>query len=63
MKNWNAYHCHGLEHLMLVIENMDGDSEVRRVSPLALVGGEQFRYTDLLNGPMDHGLFSHTHVH
>ena len=43
---------------MLVIESMDADSETRRLSPLALDGGgamEYGPYTDLLNGPMDHG--------
>ena len=56
MESWNAYHCQGLEHRMLVIESMDGDSETRRLSPVALVGGHQWQYTDLLNGPMDHGM-------
>ena len=53
--NWNAYYCQGLQHRMLVIESMDGDSEVRRLSPVALVGETTWQYTDLLNGPMDHG--------
>ena len=46
-----------LHHLMLVIESMDADSEVRRLSPIALVGGDTGggAYTDLINGPMDHG--------
>lgn len=43
---------------MLIIESMDGDSEVRRVSPIALHGGDTGfgKYTDLMNGPMDHGI-------
>lgn len=42
---------------MLVIESMDADTETRRLSPLALDGGDTGHgsYTDLLNGPMDHG--------
>ena len=42
---------------MLVIESMDADSEVRRVSPIVLHGGDTGfgTYTDLMNGPMDHG--------
>ena len=54
---WNAYLCHSLDHRMLVIESMDADSETRRLSPLALDGGDTGYgpYTDLLNGPMDHG--------
>ena len=55
MANWNAYHCQGIQHRMLVIESMDGDSEIRRLSPVALVGETTWQYTDLLNGPMDHG--------
>ena len=42
---------------MLVIESMDADTETRRLSPLALEGGDTGggEYTDLINGPMDHG--------
>ena len=42
---------------MLVIESMDADTEVRRVSPIAVHGGDTGfgKYTDLMNGPMDHG--------
>ena len=56
-ERWNAYSCHSLDHRMLVIESMDADSETRRLSPLALDGGDTGLgpYTDLLNGPMDHG--------
>lgn len=43
---------------MMVIESMDADTETRRLSPLALVGGDTgaVNYTDLMNGPMDHGM-------
>lgn len=37
---------------MLVIESMDADTEVRRLSPVALSADG---YTNLLNGPQDHG--------
>lgn len=37
---------------MLVIESLDADTELRRLSPVALSANG---YTDLLNGPMDHG--------
>lgn len=40
---------------MLIIESLDGDTETRRLSPLALVASGTQEYTDLLNGPMDHG--------
>lgn len=56
---WNAWRCatptadgRGLAHRMLIMESMDGDTEVRRLSPLALTSGG---YTDLINEPMDHG--------
>ena len=54
---WNAYRCKALQHHMLVIESMDDDTETRRLSPLALTGGDtgNGEYTDLINGPMDHG--------
>ena len=43
---------------MMVIESMDADTETRRLSPLALVGGGSglVNYTDLMNGPMDYGI-------
>jgi hypothetical protein len=43
---------------MLVIESLDADTETRRLSPLALHGGNTgagVEFTDLINGPMDHG--------
>lgn len=49
---WNAYLCHGLDHLMLVMESLDDDTEVRRLSPIALGAGD---YVNLVNGPMDNG--------
>lgn len=48
---WNAWMCAGskvVEPRMLVIENMDKDHEIRRVSPVALSSSSG--YTDLLNG-------------
>ena len=57
METWNAYRCQSLDHRMLVIESLDADTETRRLSPIALDGGNTGHgpYTDLLNGPMDHG--------
>ena len=74
MPHWQAYSCKNLQHHMFVIESMDADTETRRVSPIALDGGNTGNgdYTDLLNGPMDHGepanldthhTLSHTHSH
>jgi len=55
---WQAYRCRSLQHHMFIIESMDADTETRRLSPLALDGGNTGNgdYTDLLNGPMDHGV-------
>ncbi len=57
MEVWHGYRCQGMAHHMFVIESLDEDSETRRLSPLALNGGDTGagHYTDLTNGPMDHG--------
>ena len=49
---WNAYECAGLEHVMLVLESLDADTEIRRLSPIGLAANG---FIDLLNGPQDHG--------
>lgn len=58
---WQGYRCKGLQHHMLVVESLDADTETRRLSPLALHGGDTGagEYTDLINGPMDHGMCMH----
>ena len=58
--DWNAFSCpSGTSYRRLVIESMDPDHEIRRVSPVALSSSDG--YTDLLNGQMDHGwCFSYT---
>ena len=64
--SWQAYRCKGLQHHMLVIESLDGDTETRRLSPMALHGGNTgsgAEYTDLINGPMDHGKYIHCCIH
>ena len=54
---WNAWRCpfatSERSYRRFVIENMDADNEIRRISPVALTS--QRGYTDLLNGCMDHG--------
>ncbi len=52
MTDWNAYICSKLDHLMLVVESLDADTEVRRLSPISY-GANGF--VNLVNGPMDHG--------
>ncbi|XP_048585401.1 fibrocystin-L isoform X2 [Nematostella vectensis] len=49
---WNAYQCHAIDYKMMVIESLDADTEVRRLSPVALSADG---YTNLLNGPQDRG--------
>ena len=51
-EEWNAYNCHSIEHRMIVLESLDADTEVRRLSPIGLGGNG---YIDLLNGPQDYG--------
>ena len=51
-EEWNMYICENLEHLLLVLESLDDDTEVRRLSPIG-IGANGF--INLLNGPMDHG--------
>uniref|UniRef100_UPI0037E8D1AF fibrocystin-L-like n=1 Tax=Semicossyphus pulcher TaxID=241346 RepID=UPI0037E8D1AF len=52
MSSWQSYKCFGLNYRMLVIESLDADTETRRLSPVAVLGGG---YVDLINGPQDHG--------
>jgi hypothetical protein len=55
MSTWQAYKCHNnLKYTQLVIENMDRDTETRRLSPVALISPNE-KYVNLLNGPQDHG--------
>lgn len=49
---WTAYECHDLDHMAMVIESFDADTETRRISPVALYTDS---YVDLVNGPQDHG--------
>ena len=49
-ESWQAFKCIGAavkEYAMLVIESLDKDTELRRLSPVALLGE---RYIDLHNG-------------
>ena len=52
ISEWNMYLCHNLQHLLLVIESLDDDAEVRRLSPVGVSGNG---YINLINGPKDHG--------
>uniref|UniRef100_A0A8C5F806 PKHD1 like 1, tandem duplicate 1 n=1 Tax=Gadus morhua TaxID=8049 RepID=A0A8C5F806_GADMO len=52
MPAWQSYKCFGLNYRLLAIESMDADTETRRLSPVAILGGG---FVDLINGPQDHG--------
>ena len=52
MTEWNTYHCSDIDYMMLIIESLDADTEVRRLSP---IGVGAAKYIDLINGPQDHG--------
>ncbi|XP_035687262.1 fibrocystin-L-like [Branchiostoma floridae] len=49
---WQAWECHDIDYEMLIIESMDADTEMRRLSPVALLADG---YVDLENGPQDQG--------
>ncbi|XP_071944841.1 fibrocystin-L-like [Antedon mediterranea] len=50
--SWQAFECYDYEYAMLIIESLDPDTEVRRLSPIAILSNG---YVDLINGPQDHG--------
>ncbi|KAM9737277.1 LOW QUALITY PROTEIN: PKHD1 like 1, tandem duplicate 1 [Menidia menidia] len=52
MDSWQSYRCFGLDYRMVVVESLDSDTETRRLSPVAVLGGG---FVDLINGPQDHG--------
>lgn len=51
-EDWLAYKCEGIDHMIMIFESLDEDTEVRRLSPQALYTD---KYVDLVNGPQDHG--------
>ncbi len=50
--DWNMYICRDIEHIMLILESLDPDTEVRRLSPIGIGSNG---YINLINGPQDHG--------
>ena len=54
---WNMYSCSDIDHLMIVLESLDADTEVRRLSPIGVgtIEPGAINSIDLLNGPMDNG--------
>ncbi|CAF4249716.1 unnamed protein product, partial [Rotaria sp. Silwood2] len=52
--SWQMYICpNTTDYRMLIIENIDSDTETRRLSPVAIMSDNG--YIDLINGPQDHG--------
>uniref|UniRef100_A0A3P8VF56 PKHD1 like 1, tandem duplicate 2 n=1 Tax=Cynoglossus semilaevis TaxID=244447 RepID=A0A3P8VF56_CYNSE len=51
MYTWQSYKCFGMNYRMLAIESLDADTELRRLSPVAVLGNG---FVDLIN-PQDHG--------
>jgi len=58
-ENWTAYSCTGIDHRLLIIESMDRDTKIRRLSPIAMLADAgEAGYIDLVNGPQDHSCCS-----
>ena len=56
---WTAYKCYGINHRVMIIESMDRDKKIRRLSPIAvLTNPGENGYIDLVNGPQDHSCCS-----
>ena len=51
---WRAYKCNGIQHRLMIIESMDRDTKIRRLSPVAVLANPGPNgYIDLVNGPQD----------
>ncbi|XP_048777455.2 fibrocystin-L-like isoform X3 [Ostrea edulis] len=55
--NQQVYKCTDYTYRQLTIESMDADTELRRLSPVAILAwnGNGDGFIDLINGPQDHG--------
>ncbi|KAK4308481.1 hypothetical protein Pmani_019821 [Petrolisthes manimaculis] len=54
MATWQGWKCTNLIHRMMIIESLDSDTEVRRLSPIGLIANPGPNgYVDLVNGPQD----------
>ena len=52
--DWMAYKCQNINHRLMIIESMDRDSKIRRLSPIAMLANPGSDGTvDLVNGPQD----------
>ena len=53
-EDWRAYKCKDIQHRLMIIESMDRDTKIRRLSPVAMLANPgQNGYIDLVNGPQD----------
>ena len=53
-EDWRSYKCTGINHRLMIIESMDRDSKIRRLSPIAMLADPGNNgYIDLVNGPQD----------
>ena len=53
-EEWRALSCTGINHRIMIIESMDRDSKIRRLSPIAMLANPGTAgYIDLVNGPQD----------
>jgi len=52
--DWRAYKCQGINHRLMIIESMDRDTKIRRLSPIAMLANPGSEgWIDLVNGPQD----------
>merc|ERR1712127_31614 len=56
-ENFNGYGCKNeKQYSYLIMESLDGDTEVRRLSPIGVRSSDG--HIDLINGPSDHSCCS-----
>ena len=59
MHGWTAYKCPDSNHKLMVMESLDRDTRIRRLSPIAvLANAGSSGYIDMVNGPQDHSCCS-----
>merc|ERR1719347_121004 len=52
--DWRVFRCQNINHRIMIIESMDRDTKIRRLSPIAVLGNPgSDGYIDLVNGPQD----------
>jgi len=54
-EDWRAFSCANINHRIMIIESLDRDTLIRRLSPIAVLADRGTNgYIDLVNGPQDH---------